>query len=98
VIVIFPGIGGASDWGYIKYLAKFFNEQSSEDNLYVTAIVVPRGAGTNNYSSTQFADPSATEDWREAMNFIFNKLQKLDCDYKIFGLGISMGANLLLRY
>jgi len=59
---------------------------------------VPRGAGTNNYSSTQFADFSATEDWREVMNFIFNKLYKLDCDYKIFGLGISMGANLLLRY
>ena len=59
---------------------------------------MPRGAGTNNYSSSEFPDFSATEDWREAMNFIFKKLQKFNCDYIICGLGISMGGNLLLRY
>lgn len=50
--MIFPGMDGGSEKGYIKYLARHL----SYDKGYVVGIFHHRGVGKTEYTTPQFAD------------------------------------------
>jgi predicted alpha/beta-fold hydrolase len=56
VCVIFPGLSGGSDRGYIKSLVKTLLESGFE-----VAVLHNRGVGNTPYTSTQFADLTKSE-------------------------------------
>lgn len=92
--MIFPGLSGCSKKGYVKSLAKHL----SQDKGYIVGIFHNRGVGDTEYTSTQFADMSSSEEIEKAIQHMVNKYQKDKNDRVYFtGIGLSMGANLLMK-
>ena len=53
-----------------------------------------RGAGFTELTTTDFPDMSITTDWQQGMDHIYKKYP----DSHLYGVGLSMGANMLIKY
>ena len=60
---------------------------------FEVALYNPRGLGKNAYTSVQFADLTATEEFEKLFTFIKENAP----DAELVGIGLSMGANTLLK-
>lgn len=92
------GLGGHSKRDYIKCLNNhltFAHEKHGASRKYVCAVVHSRG-GANTEMLTE--DVTRNEDFNETMEFIYKKLEKLGLEHNLYGIGVSMGANHLLKY
>lgn len=91
VCMIFPGLSGSSDKGYVKSLAKHL----SQDNGYIVGVFHNRGVVTE-YTSPKFTDLSSSEEIEKALQHMINKFRNKP-NVHFVGVGMSMGANLMLR-
>ena len=62
VCMVFPGLSGSSDKGYIKSLVKHL----SQDKRYIVGVFHNRGVATE-YTSPAFADLSSSEEIDKAL-------------------------------
>ena len=83
VCVIFPGLSGGSERGYVKICAKVLIKEG-----YEVAVLHPRGFGNTEYTSTCFQSMSSNEEFIKGLNFI--KSHAKDAD--LVGIGMSAGA------
>ena len=66
-------------------------------NKYIVGIVHSRGGGCTELTSAKFHQNSIS-DTIEEVEFIYDKLGKSGLNYNLFGIGMSMGANHLVKY
>ena len=85
--VVYPGLSGGSDRGYVKSLVKTLLEEG-----YEVCVMHHRGVGETEYTSAQFADLTSDEEWSTALSYIRQRTDKI-----MVGVGLSMGGNLLIR-
>jgi predicted alpha/beta-fold hydrolase len=85
--VVFPGLSGGSDRGYVKNLVK-----TLLDNGYEVAVLHNRGVGDTEYTSPEFADLSRNEEFVKSLEYI-----KKNSTKKLVGVGLSMGGNMLMK-
>ena len=88
VCMIFPGLSGGSDRGYVKGLVRTLLTDGFE-----VAVFHNRGVCNTPYTSLSFADLSSTEEADAALAFV--KGRSMDAD--LVGIGLSMGGNIMLR-
>lgn len=91
VCMVFPGLSGSSDKGYVKSLVKHL----SQDKGYIVGVFHNRGVHTE-YTSPAFADLSSTEELEKALKHMQQKFRDRNNVHYV-GVGMSMGANLLLK-
>ena len=90
VVVVFPGLTGGSDKGYIKLLAK----QLQVEGGFTVACFNPRGVGNTMLTSPQLIDITDNND----LLLIFHHLrQVLGPAPKLFAVGTSMGGNIAVK-
>ena len=63
--IIFPGMSGGSDRGYVKTLVRTLLGYGFE-----VAVLHGRGFGNTEYTSTKFFDMSKTDDTKMGIQFI----------------------------
>ena len=85
--VVFPGLSGGSDRGYVKNLVKTLLE-----NGFEVAVLHNRGVCDTEYTSPEFADLSRNEEFVKSLAFI-----KKNSTKKLVGVGLSMGGNMLMK-
>lgn len=91
VCMIFPGLSGSSDKGYIKALVKHL----SQDKNYIVGVFHNRGVHTE-YTSPKLADLTSNEEIEKTLEHMQQKFANRP-NPRYVGVGMSMGANLLLR-
>ena len=89
VCLIFPGLSGGSDRGYVKSLVKTLLSDGFE-----VAIFHNRGVCNTPYTSMEFADLTRMEEVERALEFV---KEKAGPDADLVGVGLSMGANVMVR-
>lgn len=89
--MIFPGLSGSSDKGYVKSLVKHL----SQDKGYIVGVFHNRGVATE-YTSPKFADLSSSEEIDKALKHMQQKFRHMPNTHFV-GVGTSMGANLMLK-
>jgi predicted alpha/beta-fold hydrolase len=67
IVIVFPGLGGGSDRGYIKYLVKYLAQGK---NGYIVGVLHGRGSGYTEITSENFQDLNRLSDWHQAINFV----------------------------
>lgn len=87
--MIFPGLSGGSDRGYVKALVKTLLSDGFE-----VAVFHNRGISNTPYTSLEFTDLTRNEDVERALNFV---KERAGVDSNLCGIGLSMGANVLMR-
>ena len=91
VCFVFPGLSGSSDRHYVKSLVKHL----SADRGYIVGVFHNRGV-TLEYSSPDLPDLSSSVEIERAMDHMMVKFK--DYPNPVFvAVGMSMGANLMLR-
>lgn len=85
--VVYPGLSGGSDRGYIKSLVLTLLE-----NGYEVAVLHNRGVGDTEYTSPAFQNLTSTEEFFKGLRYIRENTGK-----KMVGVGLSMGGNLLMK-
>jgi len=85
--VVFPGLSGGSDRGYVKTLVNTLLK-----NGYEVAVLHNRGVSDTEYTSPEFADLTRNEEFVKSLEFIRKNTTK-----KLVGVGLSMGANMLMK-
>ncbi len=91
VCFVFPGLSGSSDRHYIKSLVKHL----TEDKGYIVGVFHNRGV-TLEYTSPELADLSSSIEIEKAIDHMVEKFK--DHPNPVFvAVGMSMGANLMLR-
>lgn len=88
VCMVFPGLSGGSDRGYVKGLVRTLLTDGFE-----VAVFHNRGVCNTPYTSLEFADLSSTEEVDAALAFVQEKAAGAD----LVGIGLSMGGNIILR-
>ena len=63
--VVYPGLSGGSDRGYIKSLVLTLLEHG-----YEVAVLHNRGVGNTDYTSPQFIDLTSNEEFFKGLNYI----------------------------
>lgn len=89
--MIFPGLSGDSEKGYVKSLVKHL----SQDKNYIVGVFHNRGILTE-YTSPEFADLTRNEEIEKALAHMQKKFGNRP-NPRYVGVGMSMGANLMLR-
>lgn len=92
VCMIFPGLSGSSNLGYVKSLVKHM----TQDKGYIVGVFHNRGIKTE-YTSPHFPDLSSCEELKEAVKHMTSKFKDRGDKVHFVGIGLSMGANLLLK-
>ena len=82
-------MGGGSDRGYIKSLVRTLLSDGFEVTVFHN-----RGVCNTPYTSLEFADLTRTEEVEKAMAFV---KEKAGPDADLVGVGLSMGANLMVK-
>lgn len=90
--MIFPGLSGGSDKGYVKCLAKHLTFEKG----YIVGVFHHRGVGKTEYTSPEFADLSKTEEFEKAFDFMVNKFKNRG-EVHFVGVGLSMGGNVMMK-
>lgn len=85
--VVYPGLSGGSDRGYIKSLVLTLLE-----NGYEVAVLHNRGVCNTEYTSTSFPDLTSNEEFFKGLTYIRQNTTKT-----MVGVGLSMGGNLLIK-
>jgi predicted alpha/beta-fold hydrolase len=85
--VVYPGLSGGSDRGYIKSLVKTLLEDGFE-----VCVLHHRGVGETEYTSPQFANLTSNEETFKGLQYIREKTNK-----QMVGVGLSMGGNYIMR-
>jgi predicted alpha/beta-fold hydrolase len=85
--VVYPGLSGGSDRGYIKSLVKTLIEDG-----YEVCVLHHRGVGDTEYTSAQFANLVSNEETFKALTYIRERTEKT-----MVGVGLSMGGNVIIR-
>jgi predicted alpha/beta-fold hydrolase len=67
--MIFPGISGGSEKGYVKGLSYYLSHELG----YIVGVFHNRGVGGTEYTSAEFADLSRSEEVEKAVNHMVNK-------------------------
>lgn len=93
VCMIFPGLSGGSEKGYVKVLSHYLAQELG----YVVAVFHNRGVGNTEYTSPEFADLSRSEELEKAIDHMVSKFKNSEHECYFVGVGMSMGANLLLK-
>ena len=88
VCCVFPGLGGGSDRGYIKSLAKTLLE-----NGFEVAVLHIIGTGNMPYTSPHYTDFSSNLELCKCISFVKENANDAD----IVACGLSMGANQMLK-
>mgnify|MGYP003695121781 CR=1 FL=1 len=88
VCVIFPGLSGGSDKGYVKILTHTLTEAGFE-----VAVLHPRGFGNTEYTSPHFQALGSNEEFIQGLKHIKSRAKGAD----IVGVGMSAGACHMLR-
>lgn len=88
VCMVFPGLSGGSDRGYVKGLVRTLLSDGFE-----VAVFHNRGVCNTPYTSLDFADLSSSEEMDRALAFVSEKSEGAD----LVGIGLSMGGNVMLR-
>lgn len=103
IIVHVPGLGGSSDRIYIRvfcdYLKRSKLDAKGNEATYVSCVL--NGRGVSNAASGKSLDYmqfSRNDDWKLAMRLVVQRLDALGVEYELYGVGMSMGGNLLMRY
>lgn len=89
VCLIFPGLSGGSDRGYLKSLVKTLLSDGFE-----VAVFHNRGVCQTPYTSLEFANLARTEEIERTLAFVKEKAGE---DADLVGVGLSMGANLMVK-
>ena len=89
VCMLFPGLSGGSDRGYVKALVITLLSDGFE-----VAIFHNRGVSNTPYTSLHFADLSKNEEVDKALAFVVDKAGP---NTDLVGIGLSMGGNIMLR-
>lgn len=89
VVMIFPGLSGGSDKGYVKAIVKTLISDGFE-----VAVFHNRGVCNTPYTSLEFSDLTRNEEVESAIEFV---KKRAGADADIVGIGMSLGANLLMR-
>lgn len=61
--MIFPGLSGGSEKGYVKSLARFLAHEKG----YIVGVFHNRGVGDTEYTSPDFADLTSSEEIEKAL-------------------------------
>jgi len=85
--VIFPGLSGGSDRGYVKNLVRTLLWDG-----YEVAVLHNRGVCDTEYTSPEFADLTRNEEFVKGLEFIRKNTTK-----KLVGVGLSMGGNMMMK-
>lgn len=93
VIIFFPGLAGDSSRGYIKMLSNWFLQHDD----YLIGVVHARGVNTE-LKTDELIKLSMMDDWRTAMDLVTSRLDALKLEHELYGVGFSMGGNVMLRY
>ncbi|CDW76738.1 esterase lipase thioesterase family protein [Stylonychia lemnae] len=91
ICMIFPGLSGDSNIGYVKCLVKHLTQEKG----YIVGIFHNRGIDTE-YTSPHFADISSSEEMDVALKHMIKKFSDKP-NPRYVGVGMSMGANLMLK-
>ncbi len=91
VCMVFPGLSGSSDRHYVKSLVKHL----SLERGYIVGVFHNRGV-TLEYTSPEFANLSRSEEIEKALEHMTSKF-KDHPNVHFVGVGMSMGANLMMR-
>mmetsp|Transcript_33693 Transcript_33693/g.41536 ORF Transcript_33693/g.41536 Transcript_33693/m.41536 type:complete len:168 (-) Transcript_33693:700-1203(-) len=89
IVLVFPGLSGGSDRGYVKALVKTLLSDGFE-----VAVFHNRGVCNTPYTSLEFADLTRTEEVERALAFV---KEKAGAGAELTGIGLSMGANVMMR-
>jgi len=87
--MIFPGLSGGSDRGYVKALVKTLLSDGFE-----VAVFHNRGVCNTPYTSLEFADLSRNEEVQKALAFV---QKEAGSNADLVGIGLSMGANVMTK-
>jgi predicted alpha/beta-fold hydrolase len=90
LVVIFPGLTGGSDKGYIKTLTRYLRDQGD----FSVAVINTRGISKTELTSPKLININDNSEILIPMSAIQAKLKG---DTKIFALGLSMGGNIAVR-
>eukprot|EP00347_Sterkiella_histriomuscorum_P023338 403335026 len=91
VCMIFPGLSGSSDKGYIKSIVKHLSQEKG----YIVGVFHNRGVHTE-YTSPKFADLTSNEEIEKVLIHMKKKFGDRQ-NVRYVGVGMSMGGNLMLR-
>ena len=91
-IILHHGLCGDSSSEHIVFMARKF--LSSQQQQFRVVVVVMRGCGGLDLMTSQAMHGARTEDLRDAIQHIHKKLPKS----RLFGVGFSLGAGVLLKY
>ena len=86
---MFPGLGGGSDRGYVKSLAKTLLEGG-----YEVAVIHVIGTGNTPYTSPHYTDLSSNEEIAACVRFVVEEAKTTD----IVAVGLSLGGNQMLKF
>jgi uncharacterized protein len=89
VCVVFPGLSGGSDRGYVKALVK-----TMLGDGYEVAVLHNRGVSQTAYTSEFFADLTESEVYKEQLAYV---KESVGPETELVGVGISMGGNMIMR-
>lgn len=91
--MIFPGLSGGSEKGYVKCLVKHLAEEQG----YIVGVFHNRGVSNTEYTSPEFADMSRSEELEKALDHMQGKFSKTEGKTHYVGIGLSMGGNLMMK-
>ncbi|KAJ1932358.1 hypothetical protein FBU59_006396, partial [Linderina macrospora] len=92
VVIMLCGAGGSSQEYFIRTLAKSLAHSTLK---FRVAVFNHRGTSMTPLTSPRPYDMGFTGDIREAVNTL---RKRTDSDAKLFGIGFSMGANIMTKY
>lgn len=92
VCIVFPGLSGGSDRGYVKSLVRHM----TFDKGYIVGVFHNRGVGYTEYTSAAFVDLTSSEELESALSHMKKKFSDRKKVYYL-GVGMSMGANVMMK-
>ncbi|CDW71298.1 embryogenesis-associated protein emb8-like [Stylonychia lemnae] len=91
ICMIFPGMSGNSDRGYIKCLVQHLSQEKG----YIVGVFHNRGIQSE-YTSPMFLDITSSSEIDAALKHMQQKFQN-KAHPRYVGVGLSLGANLMLK-
>lgn len=88
---IFPGLSGGSEKGYVRSLVDYLSREKG----YIVGVFMNRGTNIE-YTSPVFPDLSSSEEYVRALDHMVKKFKDRKNVHYV-GMGMSMGANLMMR-
>lgn len=87
VCVVYPGLSGGAESGYVKSLVRTLQESGFE-----VVVLHNRGVSNTEFTSPMFTDLTSNEEYFAALRYVAAVSGK-----PMVGVGMSLGANMLMR-